>query len=587
MKIYELNESIENEVALIFGRFNPPHKGHRAAWELASKNPVWFVGTNENTQGPKDPLPFNIKIEAMKTIWPQVENHIISETSWFTAASNIYKKYGNVVLLCLTDEDWVTKAINDYNGKEGAHGFYNFSKIEQRPTPRLSSASSLRDAVIKGDRAAFSQAAGVSADTEVAGKPFFDLVAEYLLPYQTSSKKTSKKKTSAAEDISEAGSFYRSDSDEERRMARDIERSRREFKRRELETELGHEDDPHFQSQLRYRSGISSERKPVLIGMYFYDIPPDAGDLAKAYGLKQTKSGKWAVAIYNTSGEATTRRKELADLKFGPGKYWSPKTQKTESQDLEESKPTTTKPLKPRQGPLRTQTGSGVHRNKKKEEKLGQEKHKKPFVNENSFNEASKKLSTQQRFERNLKKAGYDVDASIKRINDLLRRHEQERQERLEKENNLKSTTESIGTITIGFTDGSTQHIRTATPSSNSIKFIIEYLLRRRDIEKLSKLETINGKNVTDIIKKIFPDKSSMQAESLDQGFKNFLIKTRHRYPDSKDENEAFMRYVYYELEHGDQTDNSQFEKITDLEKKLNALIELIASSKIKGDENG
>ena len=198
MKLRQLFEAKTSEVAIIFGRFNPPHKGHRAAWELASKSPVWYVGTNQSTVGPKDPLPYDIKVEAMKTIWPEVEGHIVAETSWLTLASKVYEQYPDATLLCLTDEDWVTKTIQQYNGKEGAHGFYNFKNITQKPTPRLSSATALRDAVSKGDRDAFSQAAGVSADTKVAGKPFFDLVAEYLLPYQNAPKKVAKKKKEPA-----------------------------------------------------------------------------------------------------------------------------------------------------------------------------------------------------------------------------------------------------------------------------------------------------------------------------------------------------------------------------------------------------
>jgi hypothetical protein len=194
MRLRNLFEAFGEEVAIIFGRFNPPHKGHRAAWELASKSPIWYVGTNESTVGPKDPLPFDVKVEAMKTVWPKVEGHIVAETSWLTLASKVYEKNPKATLLCLTDEDWVTKTIIQYNGKEGAHGFYNFKKIEQKPTPRLSSATALRDAVSKGDRDAFTQAAGVGADTPVAGKPFFDLVAEYLLPYSNAPKKVAKKK---------------------------------------------------------------------------------------------------------------------------------------------------------------------------------------------------------------------------------------------------------------------------------------------------------------------------------------------------------------------------------------------------------
>jgi hypothetical protein len=48
---------------------------------------------------------------------------------------------------------------------------------------------------------------------------------------------------------------------------------------------------------------------------------------------------------------------------------------------IDESKNTVKVPVtqKPRQGPLRPQTGGGAHRDKKKEQKQGKEKHKKPM----------------------------------------------------------------------------------------------------------------------------------------------------------------------------------------------------------------
>jgi hypothetical protein len=198
MRLLELFEQPSNEIAIIFGRFNPPHKGHRAAWEMMSKHSNWFVGTNASTQGPKDPLPYDVKVEAMKAIYPELEGHLIAEQGWLTMASKIYEKFPNSTLLCFTDESWVTKTIVDYNGKKGPHGFYDFADVKQTPTPRLSSATQLRDAVKAGDRDAFAKAAGVSADTPVAGKPFFDLVAEYLLPYAEKEKAKKKKSEDAA-----------------------------------------------------------------------------------------------------------------------------------------------------------------------------------------------------------------------------------------------------------------------------------------------------------------------------------------------------------------------------------------------------
>lgn len=177
-------EKTSGSIGIIFGRFNPPHKGHVKAWSMTSENSAWYVGTNQDTQGPKDPLPFDVKIEVMKAMYPNLEGHLVAEQSWLTLASYAFKKHSNIkTLFCYTDEAWVTKTIMAYNGKEGPHGFYKFENIEQKATPRLSSATDLRNAVQAGDREAFARAAGVPADTVVAGHPFFDLVAHYLSKY--------------------------------------------------------------------------------------------------------------------------------------------------------------------------------------------------------------------------------------------------------------------------------------------------------------------------------------------------------------------------------------------------------------------
>ena len=151
---------------------------------MTSENTAWYVGTNRDTQGPKDPLPFDVKIEVMRTMYPNLQGHLVAETSWLTLASHVFKKHPNIkTLLCYTDEEWVTKTVMAYNGKQGAHGFYQFDKIEQKATPRLSSATDLRNAVQAGNKKAFEKAAGIPADTIVAGHPFFDLVAYYMSKY--------------------------------------------------------------------------------------------------------------------------------------------------------------------------------------------------------------------------------------------------------------------------------------------------------------------------------------------------------------------------------------------------------------------
>src|SRR6056300_611850 len=180
-----LKEAVGDTVGIMFGRFNPPHKGHKAAWEMASENDHWYVGTNKSTQGKKDPLPYDVKIKAMEALWPEVGSHIVPETNLFTLAAKVFKELGEVNVVVYTDEEWLIKGLTKYNGEEGKHGYYKFKSISNKPTPRLSSATDVRNAVLADDRDAFERAAGVPADYKIDGKDFFDLVAEYLLPHHT------------------------------------------------------------------------------------------------------------------------------------------------------------------------------------------------------------------------------------------------------------------------------------------------------------------------------------------------------------------------------------------------------------------
>lgn len=176
----------ENTVAIIFGRFNPPHQGHVAAWEIASQNPNWYVSTNPDTQDEKNPLPLAIKTHVMKSLFPKLKtgDHLIQTKTWLTLADLVYQKHGKVQLQCVTDEDWVVKTLIKYNGKTRKDGRYEFESITKTPAPRLSSASALRAAVASNDETAFYQAAGEAAkNIKYKGKSYFALVREYLGPY--------------------------------------------------------------------------------------------------------------------------------------------------------------------------------------------------------------------------------------------------------------------------------------------------------------------------------------------------------------------------------------------------------------------
>lgn len=180
-------------VGIMFGRFNPPHIGHIAAWkQMAADRDLnaWYVGTNKSTIGRKDPLPSDVKEVVIKTLYPNIKDHFVFQQTWLTLATYIYEKYkkDDMTLVCYTDEQYVLKLLQGYNDKELADGKkYIFSKIILKPTERISSATDLRAAVTADDKVGFSNAAGIPADTliTVGGKKikYFDLVKGYLHNY--------------------------------------------------------------------------------------------------------------------------------------------------------------------------------------------------------------------------------------------------------------------------------------------------------------------------------------------------------------------------------------------------------------------
>ncbi len=201
MRLRELFENIyeaggAEDVAIMFGRFNPPHFGHVDAWKVAADFPEWYIGTNQSTQGPKDPLPHNIKIEAMTTLYPKIEGHLVAEQTWFTLAAMVYKKHGPITLHIVTDDKDVKiylPMIQKQNGIEGPHGYYRFKDIVWAEAERKSEASLVRKAVKENNPQDFEKYSGVPANTVVAGHPYFKLVRHFMLPYMQAEEEKVRK----------------------------------------------------------------------------------------------------------------------------------------------------------------------------------------------------------------------------------------------------------------------------------------------------------------------------------------------------------------------------------------------------------
>ena len=200
MKLRELfleSKHHKATVAFCFGRFNPAHQGHIEVWnKVKESGGEWYIGTNPTTIGPNDPLSFDVKTAWMTAIDPSIEGHILGEQSVVTLASRIYEQAGDgATIAYVTDaKDWAWsgKLLHDYNGKEASHGYYNFAKIIHIESPRVSSATELRNAARAGNEQAFYQASGTDPSLVINGKTYFETVAEACGHYPEKAKKEPK-----------------------------------------------------------------------------------------------------------------------------------------------------------------------------------------------------------------------------------------------------------------------------------------------------------------------------------------------------------------------------------------------------------
>ena len=179
----EKEEDTKSGAAFCFGRFNPAHQGHAGVWdEVRNAGHKWYIGTNPTTIGPNDPLPFNVKSAWMSAIDPKIKGHIVGETSVVTLASKIYADVGEGHYVnYVTDQkdwEWSGKLLKQYNGVKGPHGYYNFKDILHVESPRVTSATDLRNAARAGNEKLFYELSGTNPSLTVGGKHYFETVAE-------------------------------------------------------------------------------------------------------------------------------------------------------------------------------------------------------------------------------------------------------------------------------------------------------------------------------------------------------------------------------------------------------------------------
>ena len=125
-------------VAVLFGRMNPPTKGHEENVEGLKKvakehNADHLVIASHSHDAKKNPLSPEQKTKHLKRAFPNtnVTSSSKEKPTLFHHLSDLHKKgYTHVLLAGGSDRAGELSRLNDYNGKEGKHGYYNFKSIK-------------------------------------------------------------------------------------------------------------------------------------------------------------------------------------------------------------------------------------------------------------------------------------------------------------------------------------------------------------------------------------------------------------------------------------------------------------------------
>ena len=131
MLLYELVEQSSKPIRFTFGRFNPPHIGHKKLIDAVSKgsNGNYYIFPTHTYDSVKNPLRPKEKIGFMRSMFPEHAKRI----PYHERATNIIKvmktlqafKYNDVTMVVGDDRVAEFKQLlNQYNGKE-----YNFNSI--------------------------------------------------------------------------------------------------------------------------------------------------------------------------------------------------------------------------------------------------------------------------------------------------------------------------------------------------------------------------------------------------------------------------------------------------------------------------
>jgi len=165
MKLYELVEQTSSKpIRFTFGRFNPPHIGHKKLLDAVAKGggtyKIFPTRTQDKNKNPLDP---DTKIRLMGLLFPEHEWHIVNNPSLKTIIQ-IMQRLATMTknVTMVVGDDRVAsfnRLLNSYNGKEYAFDTINVESAGVRDPDAVgvegASATKVRDAVVANDYKTF------------------------------------------------------------------------------------------------------------------------------------------------------------------------------------------------------------------------------------------------------------------------------------------------------------------------------------------------------------------------------------------------------------------------------------------------
>ncbi len=126
-------EKTKGTLTIVFGRFNPPTTGHEKLLDKVaefSDNDDYVVVPSRSQDKKKNPLDVDMKVSAMKDLFPKHKEKILNDPDIRTIFDVLVKShvdgYTNVRIVGGSDRvDEFERITGNYNGK-----LYDFEKIE-------------------------------------------------------------------------------------------------------------------------------------------------------------------------------------------------------------------------------------------------------------------------------------------------------------------------------------------------------------------------------------------------------------------------------------------------------------------------